>query len=151
MNADGEEPLSNDAESSLIYIPSKICSTFRNSYIILDDTVVCYCCIIIVLSSLLSCVLPSVRVIGKEYQGAQLSELSRIPHRPKCSRAGAAGATRRAGTWCVKHKAWCPGLGAYTAPGTFAAPEYARCGSAASAVFLKCGSLTGHPSRDRMR
>ena len=28
-----------------------------------------------------------------------------------------------------------PGLGAYTAPGIFAAPEYARCGSAAGAVF----------------
>ena len=31
--------------------------------------------------------------------------LSRIPHRPKCSRIGVSGATRHAGTWCVKHKA----------------------------------------------
>ena len=97
-NADGEEPLNNDAECSLMSIPSKICSTFRNFYVVLDVTVVCYCCIIIVLSSLLSCVLPSVRVIGKEYQRAHLSELSRIPHRPKSSRIVPA---RR-----VKHKAW---------------------------------------------
>ena len=41
-------------------------SSFCNCYIVVDVTVVCYCSIIIVLSSLLPCVLSSVRVIGKE-------------------------------------------------------------------------------------
>ena len=57
-------------------------SCLCNYYIVVDVTVVCSCSIIIVLSSLLSCVLSSVRVIGKESLRAQLSELSRIPHRP---------------------------------------------------------------------
>ena len=42
------------------------CTCLCNSYIVLDFTIVCYCCSIIVLSSRPSCVLPSVRVIGKE-------------------------------------------------------------------------------------
>ena len=42
------------------------CSSFCNYNIVVDVTVVCYCSIIIVMSSLLSCVLSSVRVVGKE-------------------------------------------------------------------------------------
>ena len=41
-------------------------SSFCKYYIVVDVTVVCYCSIINVLSSLLSCVLSSVRVIGRE-------------------------------------------------------------------------------------
>ena len=79
-------------------------SSLRYYYIFIDVTVVCYDSMIIVLSSLLSCVLSSVRVIGKESLRAQLSELSRIPHRPKFH-APASPVTGCAGTWCVKHRA----------------------------------------------
>ena len=47
-------------------VKKTIFCSFCNYYIVVGVTVVCYCSIIIVLSSLLSCVLSSVRVIGKE-------------------------------------------------------------------------------------
>ena len=44
-------------------------------------------------------------VIGTELYRAQLSELTRPPRCQKWPRTGATGATRRAGTRCVKHNA----------------------------------------------